>query len=107
MSFKNNNLYRFLNLSKGTWRNSVYIECIFCPYSHGECNGHLLICDADGKPVIIGVNEIQNLTGDNIDKTECVSIISRQAFESLFDRWITWNISYPTECSIRQISKNS
>ncbi len=96
-------LYMFLSLSRGSWRNAVYIECNACPYKKSKCHGHLLICDTEGIPVLFSVDTFEKLTADFVDKSECVGIITRQTFESLFNRWLVWNINKPKECSILQL----
>ncbi len=103
MTEKDNPLYIFLSLSRGSWRNTVYVECTACPYKKNICKGHLLICDTEGAPLLLSVEAFEKMTGDFVDKNECVGIISRPIFESLFNRWLVWNINNPKECSILQL----
>lgn len=96
-------LYRFLSLTRGSWRNAFFIECSCCPYGKSGCAGYLLTTDTEGAPLILSVTYFEKATGDIVDKCECAAVISREAFESLFNRWMVWNICNPKECSILQI----
>lgn len=98
-----NLLYRFLNLTRGSWRNAIYVDCISCPYENRNCTGHLLITDAEGTPLLLTVPHFEEMTGDKVDKFECAAIITKKVFESLYDRWLSWNVTEPKECSILQI----
>lgn len=93
-------LYQFLSVVKGSWRNAFYIECSGCPHGKSDCGSHFLTVDSNGKPVIFSVRWFEEATGESVDKTECAAVISREAFESLYDRWMIWNISNPKKCSI-------
>lgn len=103
MSQTESPLYPFLSLTRGSWRNAFYIECSSCPYGSGNCNGYLLTTDTEGAPLILSVTYFEKATGDKVDKGECAAVISREAFESLFNRWMVWNICNPKECSILQL----
>lgn len=98
-----NLLYRFLNLTCGSWRNAFYVDCIQCPYENCHCTGHLLTTDAEGAPLLLSVPHFEKMTGDKVDKFECAAIITKEAFESLYYRWLSWNVTKPKECSILQI----
>lgn len=96
-------LYPFLSLTRGSWRNAFYIECHSCPYGNGTCNGYLLTTDTEGAPLLLSVLYFEKATGEKIDKTECAAVISKEAFESLFNRWLVWNVNDPKACSILQL----
>lgn len=103
MSDNSNLLYQFFKLTKGSWRNAFYVDCINCPYKNNHCNGYLLTTDANGTPLILPVPIFEKATGDMVDKFECAAIINRQAFETLFSKWLEWNIASANECSILQL----
>lgn len=103
MSQTNSPLYPFLSLTRGSWRNAFYIECGFCPYGSGNCNGYLLTTDTEGAPLLLSVMYFEKATGEKIDKAECAAIIGKEAFESLFNRWLVWNVNNPKACSILQL----
>ena len=98
-----NLLYQFLSLTCGSWRNAFYVDCMDCPYESSHCGGHLLATNADGAPLILSVPYFEAITGDKVDKFECAAIITKEAFESLFHRGLSWNVTKPKECSILQI----
>ena len=93
-------------VTRGSWRNAFYIECNTCPYGNGNCNGYLLTTDTEGTPLLLSVLYFEKATGEKIDKTECVAVISKEAFESLFNRWLVWNVNNPKACSILQLIPN-
>lgn len=99
----NSNLYQFLKLTRGTWRNAFYIECSLCSYKKSSCYGYLLTTNAEGTPLILPVPYFEAMTGDKVDKFECAAIITKEAFENLFHCWLKWNVTNPKECSILQI----
>ena len=99
----NNILYPFLSLTRGSWRNAFYINCPTCPYGKGNCNGYLLTTDTEGTPLLMPVLYFEKSTGERVDKTECATVISKEAFESLFNRWLVWNVNDPKACSILQL----
>ena len=96
-------LYQFFSLIRGSWRNAFYIECKSCPYGNSNCKGYLLTTDTEGTPLILSAENFEKTTGEKIDKFECAAIISREAFESLFNRWLVWNINDTKACSILQL----
>lgn len=80
----NSNLYRFLKLTRGTWRNAFYIECPVCSYKKSDCYGYLLTTNAEGTPIILSVSYFEKITGDKVDKSECAAIITKEAFAKMF-----------------------
>lgn len=99
----NSNLYQFLKLTRGSWRNAFYMDCSVCSYKKSGCYGYLLTTNAEGIPLILPVPYFEKVTGDKVDKFECAAIITKEAFESLFHYWLKWNVTNPKECSILQI----
>lgn len=100
-------LYSFLSLTRGSWRNAFYIECTSCPYRNRECHGHLLTTDTDGTPLLISVQDFESSLNETIDKNECAAVITREAFETLFNRLLVWNITNTKDCSIVQLVRRS
>lgn len=97
-------LYFFLSLTRGSWRNAFYLECPVCPYGKDSCGGYLLTTDTEGAPVIFPVTYFEKITGEKVDKNECAAVITKEAFESLFNRWLLWNVSNSKSCGVLQIS---
>ena len=88
MKTQQNAFYLFLSLTRGSWRNAIFIECK--NKCSKECAGWLMTTDTD---VVI-------------DKTECAAVIGRETFETVYDRWLLWNVSDRSNCSICQAAAN-
>ncbi len=95
-------LYRFLELTRGSWRNAIYVECSDC-VSGLSCTDLLLATNDSGAPVVISVNLFQAMSGATVDKQECAGVITKDTFLSLFHRWLLWNISDSQTCPIPQL----
>lgn len=96
-------LYHFLKCVKGNWRNAIYIECYNCPYSSLMCSGYLLTADAELKPVLYPIKKLCEMTDDVISKEECIGIVDRNVFDSLYYSWLLWNTQTTKECCIRKM----
>lgn len=83
-------LYRFLKLSAGNYRNAIYVEC---------GNGFMLTADHEAKPVLFPVRKFHELTGEYPQKDEMSGTMSRQAFENMYRGWLLWNTD-KTECPV-------
>ena len=70
-------LYTFLRSCRGSWRETIYIECRCCPYGNPACSGYLLTTDRDDAPHLFSTNRFSQLTGDSVDKEECAAVLSR------------------------------
>lgn len=104
---KNDNmkLYDFLQAAAGNWRNAIYIECESCSCSPAvRCSGFLLVAGADGAPLLLSTEWFHEQTGEQIDKDECVSVLSKTAFESAYSLWLKWQVSNPMQCTLLQVS---
>ncbi len=99
-------LCALLRASGGNWRNAVWIECDFCPYGRTLCTGYLLTIDRDGNPITFSADRFRQLTEEAPQKEECVAVLKRSAFETLYSVWLTWKIDNPWECSLLQLEKN-
>ena len=78
------NLYSFLRAVRGNWRNAMWIECKFCFYGKPVCSDHLLTMDQDGRPILFPVSQFQHLTGETLDKEECIAALDCLDFEKLY-----------------------
>jgi len=93
--------FEFLHAARGNWRNAMFIECSACPHeSKNPCSGYLLISDADGKPIILPVDTLNVVSA----KEECVAVLDRRQFESLYSLWIEWQVDSPEACPLRELS---
>ena len=83
-------LYRFLKLIAGNYRNAIYVEC---------GNGFMLTADQEAKPVLFPVRKFYELTGEYPQKDEMSGTMSRQAFENMYRGWLLWNTN-KDECPV-------
>lgn len=104
METKQNAFYLFLSLTRGNWRNAIYIECK--NKCNQDCKGYLMISDTEGVPVLFPVSVFEEKIKETIDKSECSAILSKQAFESMYNRWLLWNVADKKKCSIPQLIEN-
>ena len=104
MRKKQNAFYTFLSLTRGDCRNSIYIECKFpcCP----ECKGYFMVSDTEGVPMFFSVSLFEKMTNLVIDKNECAAILSKTSFDSVYNRWLIWNVADKNLCSIKQVMTN-
>ena len=75
-------LYLVLSVCQGNWRNSVYIST--------DGPGYLLSTDRDGQPVVMAVEQFQQLTGEQIDPAECCGQLTESGFEALYAQYLIW-----------------
>lgn len=81
-------IHRFLTLTEGNWRNSIYIECKTCKYApHGGCADYLCIPDENGTPVLLPVSDAKVLFTKYIDPSECLLWISHNRFLEIYRGW--------------------
>ena len=83
-------LYRFLRLTAGNYRNAIYVDC--------GC-GFLMIADQDATPVLFPIRKFYELTGEYPQKDEMCGVMSRQSFENMYRGWLLWNTD-GTECPV-------
>lgn len=100
-------LYPFLHAARGNWRNSIFIACDSCPYGKPSCGGFLMAMDAEGRPILLSTEEFTQVTGQAVDKEECVSVLHRTDFEALYAIWLEWQVAAPLECAVTQLIQNS
>lgn len=77
-------LYLFLSACQGNWRNSVHVSA--------DGPGYLLSADRDGQPVVMSVEQFQQLTGESIDPAECCGQLREDAFKVRYAQYLLWNM---------------
>lgn len=78
-------IHRFLNLTGGNWRNSIYIECRSCSYPHEDgCEGYLCVFDEEAKPVLLPICDCKVLFCRTIDPSECLLWITQFRFLEIY-----------------------
>lgn len=65
-----------------------------------------MTADTEGVPMLYPVSLFEENADVVIDKTECAAIIRRETFETVYDRWLLWNVSDRSNCSICQVAAN-
>lgn len=97
------NVCTFDRCSGGNWRNAIHIKCHGCPHDDmHKCDEHMLALTAKGEPILCSAEVYTRVTGEMIDLSECIGTLSRQAFETLFSQWFSWNYEAKLGCRIRQ-----
>ena len=94
-------LYLFLTACSGSWRNTVHISC----QEETDGSGYLLAVDRDGQPVILPVQRFYELTGEQIDPTECCGQLTEAGFESLYAQYLLWKCTLAKEHPLRRFSE--
>ena len=75
------NLYELLFSCKGNWRNAIYVPCGPCPHPcKVDRSGCLATIRQDGAPLLVGVREFEEETGERIDPGECIGTLNKDAF---------------------------
>jgi hypothetical protein len=95
--------YHFLAACGGNWRNTIHITCAACP-DNCACTDHLLAVDVEGKPVLMDVGQFRQLSGEDIDPSECRGQLDRQAFEDIFKNFLLWALPAPRPCVLWQLA---
>ena len=95
------NLYELLFSCKGNWRNAIYVPCKV------DCSGCLATIRQDGAPLLVGVREFEEETEERIDPGDCIGTLSKDAFSSLFSRYLTWEMSSSEQCPMEYLTASS
>ena len=77
-------LYRFLKLTAGNYRNSVYVRCL-------DGIEYMLVTDEEAKPLLFPINLFYELTGEYPQRDEMSHELPGDVFETLYRSWIVWN----------------
>ena len=104
----NRNLYGLLFNCKGNWRNAIYVPCGPCPHPcKVDRSGCLAAIRQDGSPLLVSIREFEKETGERIDPGECIGTLSKDAFSSLFSRYLTWEMSSSEQCPMEYLASSS
>lgn len=102
MPTTNQQLYVFLSACSGNWRNTLHI----INPQQGR-TGHLLAFDRDGLPVLMVVNQLQQLSGEQIDPAECCGQLTREGFQSLYAQYLLWHTVSDAEDPLSLLSQDA
>lgn len=99
-------LYDFMNGCGGNWRNAVFVPCTPCthPCQNGR-RGSLLTADSQGRPIVVSVRRLEAAVGKCMEPDECIGCLSKGAFETLFARYLTWQLDSDRQCPLCQMDQ--
>ena len=83
-------IYSFLRAVRGNWRNAIFVSCDCGDCMCGRatpCSGFLLAVDECGQIMLLPAEDIQRLSGETVDSSECIAILSRRAFDAAFSKY--------------------
>ena len=95
MTVTTQHFYRFLHFCAGSWRNTVYILA--------DGPDYLLSIDGDGHPVVIAVDQFQQLTGEQLDPAECCGQLTEEGFKTLYGQYLLWHLPSGNENPLAQL----
>ena len=98
--------YSFLRAVRGNWHNAIFVNCSCdaCVYGRNvPCHGFLLTVDEQGQIMLLPAETVYELTGEAIVPTECSTVLSRQAFDAAFFKYVEWHAPDPSACTLRQL----
>ena len=102
------NLYELLFSCKGNWRNAIYVPCGPCPHPcKVDRSGCLAAIRQDGTPLLVGVREFEEETGERINPGECIGTLNKDAFSSLFSRYLIWEMTSSERCPMEYLTDSS
>lgn len=108
MDQMNRNLYELLFSCKGNWRNAIYVPCGPCPHPcKVDRSGCLTAIRQDGAPLLVGVRKFEEETGERIDPGECIGTLNKDAFSSLFSRYLIWEMTSSEQCPMEYLTDSS
>ena len=68
-----------------------------------NCSGFLLSVNHNAVPAIIPVAVFEELSGETVDKYDCVGIMTLEGFQRFYTSWLVWNVEDPKRCSLSQL----
>lgn len=98
-------LYPFMKAVRGSWHNALYLSCRQSTCTqHESCQDFLMAADADGHPILIPVDMMRSLSGEDIEPGGCLGTMEKQKFETLYSLYIEWHTVSQTGCPLLQLS---
>lgn len=101
MSTTSKQLYLFLSACAGNWHNAVHITV-----AETEHPGYLLSADRDGRPIVMAVEQFQQVTGECIDPVECCGHLTGESFKSLYAQYLLWRLPSANAEPLLMLSRN-
>lgn len=95
---------RFLEATKGNYRNAIYIECHNCTFEHtSKCQDFLFIPGHDCIPILLPVHDAGIFLGEPIDRSDCSGIMTNHVFTRLYQKWLELTTSSDEVCPLRHL----
>ena len=102
------NLYELLFSCKGNWRNAIYVPCGPCPHPcKVDRSGCLAAIRQDVAPLLVSIRDFEKETGERIDPGECIGTLNKDAFSSLFSRYLIWEMTSSEQCPMEYLTDSS
>ena len=97
-------LYPFMKAVRGNWHNALYLSCRQSSCTkHENCQDFLMAVDADGHPILMPVDVMRSLSGEDIEPGDCLDTMEKRKFETLYSLYIEWHTVSQTDCPLRQL----
>ena len=101
---KSNELYLFMKAVRGNWHNALYLSCRQSTCTqHESCRDFLMAVDAEGHPILMPVDTMRSLSGEDIEPGDCLGTMEKRKFETLYSLYIEWHTVSQTDCPLRQL----
>ena len=101
MSKSSYSIFDFLKDCRGNWRNAVFIPCGACGHPcANQRRGCLLTADAGGRPRAVCVSRFEAVTGQRVEGSDCIGVLSKHALASVFQSYLTWSCDDPEACCL-------
>lgn len=99
-----NELCSFMKAARGNWHNALYLSCRQSTCTqHESCQDFLMSADADGHPVLMPVDVMRSLSGEDIEPGGCLGTMEKRKFETLYSLYIEWHTVSQTGCPLLQL----
>ena len=103
MSLSTEQLYQFLFACSGNWRNSIYISS----QEETATASYLLAAGRDGQPIVMPVEQFQQLAGEIIDSAECYGQLTDEGFRALYAQYLLWRMPSAEDDPLCFLSQSS
>ena len=103
MSLSTEQLYQFLFACSGNWRNSIYISS----QEETATASYLLAAGRDGQPIVMPVEQFQQLAGEFIEPAECCGQLTDEGFKALYAQYLLWRMPSAEDDPLCFLSQSS
>ena len=82
---------------EGILWTSVFTDFYRQPAVTGATASSLIASVVTGAPVF------EELSGETVDKYDCIGIMTLDGFQRFYTSWLVWNVEDPKRCSLSQL----